>query len=72
MAMCSHMILNDDVPSEVLLFGENPWAGQARELFVATLPFATIVSTLQVVRQVQPVGVYRMVELAQRDWFVRI
>jgi hypothetical protein len=42
-----NMILNDYIPSEVLLFGENQWDGQARELFAATFPFANVIPTPQ-------------------------
>jgi hypothetical protein len=64
------MILNGYAPSEVFLFGENQWDGQARELFAATLPFANIIPTSQVVHQLQAIGGNQLVELAHRYWFV--
>lgn len=64
------MILNGYTPSKVLLFGEHQWAQQARELFAATLPFAELVSTKQVVQHVQAVGGPQMAEMVREHWFV--
>ncbi|MDZ7361158.1 MAG: hypothetical protein ONB46_10580 [candidate division KSB1 bacterium] len=64
------MILNGYSPSKVFIFGESQWSKQTREIFAETLPFAETITTTQVLSQIQSVGGTRLVELAQRYWFV--
>lgn len=64
------MILNGYSPSKVLLFGENDWSRETREIFTLALPFAKIIPTDHVVGYIRSYGSYRLVEMAMSHWFV--
>lgn len=64
------MVLNGYAPSRVILFGEHQWSKQARELFAATLPFAELVSTDQLMKHVGSIGGSRLIDMAQQYWWV--
>ena len=64
------LVLNGYVPSAVYLFGEYQWSEKARNLFTTTLPFAQVVPTGEVVRRIQALGGFRLVDMARRYWYV--
>jgi hypothetical protein len=63
------LILHGYAPSQVLLFGEDQWSENARELFRVALPFAEVISTREVLNRVHSAGNSTLSEYAKRYWF---
>jgi hypothetical protein len=64
------MVLNGYSPSAVHVYGDYQWSQRARDVFSATLPFARIVSTSEVCKQIRQTGGDSLVEMASQNWFV--
>jgi hypothetical protein len=62
------MLLNGYRPSGVHIFGDYQWSEATRRLVGELLPFAQIVPTEQVVRQIGGLGQPRLPDLALRHW----
>src|SRR5213078_3562858 len=63
------LILHGYAPSQVLLFGEDQWNEEARELFRVALPFADVIQTNDVLNRVHSAGNSTLSEYAKRYWF---
>ena len=64
------MVLNGYAPDGVLIYGEHQWSAETRARFAAALPFARVVRTDEVLREVRQWGGSSLVEMARRGWFV--
>ena len=64
------LILHGYVPSQILLFGEDQWSEDARELFRTALPFAEVVSKNDVLNRIQAEGNSVLSEYARHYWWV--
>ena len=64
------LIMNGYSPSEVLLYGEHQWSAERRQFFAEIFPFATVVPTTSVLRQIHLTRVPALANRALRHWFV--
>jgi hypothetical protein len=64
------LILNGYAPSKILLYGDNQWDHQKREMFSTLLPFAEIVPTEQVSSRIHSYGGKELEEMARQFWWV--
>jgi hypothetical protein len=64
------MILNGYSPSQVVLYGEHQWSRETRDWLAQALPFALVVPTTEVLDRIRTLGGNRLVDWAQRYWWV--
>jgi len=65
------VVLNGYRPSEILLYGENDWPAEGRELVRRLMPWARVVREVDVISQIADGGSRRLTEWARRHWFVQ-
>lgn len=63
------LILNGYSPNGVYLFGEHQWSPASRELFARCLPFATVVSTSDLLGTLQRIPAPALATIARAHWF---
>jgi hypothetical protein len=64
------LVLNGYSPSGVYLFGEEQWSPQSRAIFAALLPFAQVVPTEHLLRDITAQAGATLAHLARQHWFV--